>query len=320
MVENHTAVRIQAPCRIHLGLLSVRPDNGRCFGGAGVMLREPALQVTMEPAASDSFVGSLASRARKFVARWRSCTGIQTPVAVQIHAAPPQHVGLGLGTQLGLSIATGLDRLFDRHSTLVERARSVGRGLRSAVGAHGFERGGLIIEHGKQNGEDLGELAVHVPLPEDWHVLLVRAQGSQGLAGSAEIQAFASLEDGSAAAHRGELRALLFDDLLPAAVAQNFGEFSEAVFHYGLRAGEMFASAQGGPFQNPSIADLVAYCRDHGVRGVGQSSWGPTVFCWFPSRMAAEHFRTQHLERLPNLKADFTLTTASRQGARIVIA
>src|SRR5262249_56077258 len=44
------------------------------------------------------------------------------------------------------------------------------------------------------------------------------------------------------------------------------------------RAGEPFAAAQGGPYASSEIADLIAEVRRAGVRGVGQSSWGPTVF------------------------------------------
>jgi predicted sugar kinase len=35
---------------------------------------------------------------------------------------------------------------------------------------------------------------------------------------------------------------------------------------------------QGGEYASAEIADLIADVRACGVRGVGQSSWGPTVF------------------------------------------
>ena len=35
---------------------------------------------------------------------------------------------------------------------------------------------------------------------------------------------------------------------------------------------------QGGIYSCPATAELVQWLRGRGVRGVGQSSWGPTVF------------------------------------------
>ena len=44
------------------------------------------------------------------------------------------------------------------------------------------------------------------------------------------------------------------------------------------RVGDYFAPAQGGRYASPAVAAVVARLRARGVRGVGQSSWGPTVF------------------------------------------
>jgi predicted sugar kinase len=41
------------------------------------------------------------------------------------------------------------------------------------------------------------------------------------------------------------------------------------------RVGEAFVALQGGVYGNPAA---VEFLRRQGVRGVGQSSWGPTVF------------------------------------------
>ena len=44
---------------------------------------------------------------------------------------------------------------------------------------------------------------------------------------------------------------------------------------------------QGGPFASEEIGRLVDALRDHGVDGVGQSSWGPTVFAIVPNEAEA---------------------------------
>jgi predicted sugar kinase len=60
------------------------------------------------------------------------------------------------------------------------------------------------------------------------------------------------------------------------------------VHKFGRLAGECFAAAQGGPFATPAIERLVMAIRDYGVAGVGQSSWGPTVFAIVPTENDAE--------------------------------
>jgi predicted sugar kinase len=66
--------------------------------------------------------------------------------------------------------------------------------------------------------------------------------------------------------------------MLPAVVERDLNGFGEALYDFNRRAGEAFAVVQGGIYSGPAVADLIAFLRSHGVRGVGQSSWGPAVF------------------------------------------
>src|SRR5262249_37975123 len=66
--------------------------------------------------------------------------------------------------------------------------------------------------------------------------------------------------------------------LLPSLVEGDLEAFGEALYEYNVRAGEVFAPAQGGTYAGPEVAALVAFLRGQGVRGAGQSSWGPAVF------------------------------------------
>jgi predicted sugar kinase len=66
--------------------------------------------------------------------------------------------------------------------------------------------------------------------------------------------------------------------MLPALQEGDVEAFGEALFDFNARAGEVFVPVQGGIYASPEVADLVAFIRSRGVRGVGQSSWGPTVF------------------------------------------
>lgn len=315
-------VKVIAPARIHLGLLDPTERAARRFGGAGVMLDQPALALSISRSAEDRCHGPLSERAEKFIACWRKATGIHKSVLCEVQSAPPEHVGLGLGTQLGMSVAMAMDCLFDRNDVSVaERAKSVGRGVRSAVGAYGFHDGGFIVESGKQEGDVLGRLESRIDLPSSWRVMLVRTKNDQGLAGVAEAKAFEQISTDAETTETktSDLQSLLFDHLLPAANAGDFAEFSESVYQYGFAAGKMFAASQGGPFLNESIADFVKFCRNSGVNGVGQSSWGPTVYCWFPDDAAAEDFREQQLKGWANLETDVIVTSVAQSGAKVLV-
>ncbi len=61
-------------------------------------------------------------------------------------------------------------------------------------------------------------------------------------------------------------------------MAGDLDGFGEAVFEFNRRAGEPFAAAQGGAYAGPEVEAVVATIRGQGVKGVGQSSWGPSVF------------------------------------------
>ena len=84
---------------------------------------------------------------------------------------------------------------------------------------------------------------------------------------------------------------------------------------YDLRAGEAFAVAQGGIYASPRVAEVVAFIRKLGVRGVGQSSWGPTVFAIVENTERAEQL-AQRVRAQFGLSNDEVVVTAARnQGA-----
>ncbi len=71
---------------------------------------------------------------------------------------------------------------------------------------------------------------------------------------------------------------LILLGMLPALVERDCQVFGEALYEFNHRVGEAFAPAQGGVYAGPVVTGLVEWFRRQGVSGVGQSSWGPTVF------------------------------------------
>lgn len=286
------AIEITAPSRLHFGLLSFGDPTRRQFGGAGVMLREPALRVRFEPNKAWNFAGQSADRVRelteRIVMRLSSLGRAMQPQRIEVLDAPRGHVGFGSGTQLGLTVAAGLLQSQDLPITGLEQLMLLaGRGLRSSVGSYGFLHGGLIVEAGKYAGETLAPLVKQLPLPEAWRILLVIPRASQGLSGAPEKEAFAKLPPVPIETS-DRLAAVLLLEMIPAAASADFTRFAASIARYGELAGNCFATIQHGAYASAQVAAIVRTLQEHGAAGVGQSSWGPLVFAWAESSCAAE--------------------------------
>jgi beta-RFAP synthase len=274
--------RVLAPSRLHFGLFHVPPSreahpDQRSFGGLGLMIDKPAVVVTVKRAETWQFEGFLASRAQLFAMRCQQAYGPAPSSAFQVlvEQCPAEHTGLGVGTQLGLAVAKGLDVGLGRlNTTSTELAPRVGRGERSAIGVHGFDLGGVIVELGKLPGEQVSPLFAQVGLPQGWRVVLFMPPVPDSWHGTRERMAFSEAMPGNPRA----LRELAETAILPSARSGDLRAFGESVHEFNRRAGEPFTAVQGGAYASPVIAELIADLRRLGIHGVGQSSWGPTVF------------------------------------------
>ena len=324
---NH-GVRVSAPSRLHFGMFSFGHTDTPQFGGVGVMLDGPKVDLSIYPANEFTACGPLSTRACDIARRiWAVIqtitepTGLSPACEIRFHSAPPEHAGLGVGTQLSLAITAGLLRLAKLPiPDPAALATLAGRGLRSAVGTYGFLHGGLIVEAGKCPGETLSPLVSQVTLPADWRfVLMLSPQqpgSAAGLSGERELAAFAKLPPVSAEATNSLCKEALLH-LVPAARTDDFERFSSALYRYGKLAGECFASCQGGPFASPALGKLVDTIRALGVKGVGQSSWGPTLFALVEGQAAAKTLIEQ-LSREPAASGvEFQVSAPANTGASI---
>ena len=148
---------------------------------------------------------------------------------------------------------------------------------RSAIGTHGFARGGLLVEGGKRAVDAVSPLVSRIELPDAWRFILLIDRSRHGLSGPQERSAFAELPQVPAEATARLCREVLVE-LLPAAAEGDFEAFAESVYRYGHESGLLFSQRQGGPFAAGLPTELIGWLRGQGIRGVGQSSWGPTVF------------------------------------------
>lgn len=346
-------ITITTGSRLHFGPLSYGPRRGRHFGGVGLMIDRPGVRLAVSRAERDE-VGTrgdavppptppykggefawdaeeVTARVRAFVAAYRDgCPADRQPprCRFELFDAIPSHAGLGSGTQLGLAVAKALAILANDDIETVELARRVRRGLRSALGIHGFDSGGLLVDGGKRNeappltegeprgieappdfvlppappyqrgepqgeeGEryDVGALVARVEFPDEWRIVLVTPPGRAGLSGAAERDAFRQLPT-MRQATTDRLCRIVLTELLPAVLVADFESCGESLYEYGRTVGEYFAPVQGGVYANRGAAKLAETLRRQGIRGVGQTSWGPTLFVLMPDEEAAGRLR-----------------------------
>jgi beta-RFAP synthase len=170
----------------------------------------------------------------------------------------------------------------------VELASRVGRGVRSALGIHGFDYGGFLVEAGQREPGQVAPLVARVDFPESWRIVLIMSEWGPGLHGKLEQDAFARLPAPSPAWTDSLCRLVLLG-LLPALAERDLTTFGEALFDFNARVGEAFGPVQGGRYATAQAADLVAFMRRWGIRGVGQSSWGPAVYAIAGDEQQAGH-------------------------------
>jgi beta-ribofuranosylaminobenzene 5'-phosphate synthase len=282
-----TRVRIRTASRLHFGLLGWGPRAIRQFGGVGLTIEDPGIDLIAEPARQWSFEGPLADRVRNIVhlVQERGSSGLDTPIEfapakLRVVAAPPEHVGLGVGTQLSLAVVRALWELASVQEPSVEGlARLSGRGRRSGIGLHGFLRGGLIVDGGRRDEVRPPPLVANVSFPEDWSILTVQPPGPRGRHGPDEIQAFADLPPLTEPTS-DQLCRLVLLGIVPSVVERDLPAFGEAVHELQMKVGAAFAPVQGGIFASPRSEAIIADMGRQGLVGAGQSSWGPTLFAF----------------------------------------
>jgi beta-RFAP synthase len=319
-----TRVVVEAGARLHLGFLDLNGACGRMYGSIGVALERPRC-IVEACASSDGGDVTTPEPIRSILRRLEPDLPTEA-VRVRLVEAIPTHAGFGAGTQLALAVALAASRAAGRPHPIRDLARRLGRGQRSGIGVAVFERGGLVIDAGHPTGEPGDQAAASPdgpepppvifqhPLPDDWCFVLATPRAAPGLSGDAEQRAFDDLPPMDAA-RVGRICRLTLMRVAPAALAGDIHTFGAAVTEIQELVGEYFAPHQGGRFASETGCEVIELARARGAAGVGQSSWGPTVFALVRGEPAAsglaEALRGAFGERL----AAVAVSRARNRGA-----
>jgi beta-ribofuranosylaminobenzene 5'-phosphate synthase len=271
-------VEVVTPARLHLGFLDLQGGLGRRFGSLGLTIDTFATSLCAERAEAFAAQGSGAERALRYATEWAAAR--ECPGAAHIHMrqAIPDHCGLGSGTQMALAVGTALERLYGGEPDTRGIAQALQRGARSGIGIGAFDEGGFIVDCGRgARDEQAPPIAMRLPVPEQWRALLLFDQRSLGLHGAAETAAFSDLPEFPEAA-AGSVCRLVLMKLVPGLLGGDFRAFAESVHEIQRIVGKHFAPVQGGCFASPAVTETLDWLEGRGIKGSGQSSWGPTGF------------------------------------------
>jgi beta-ribofuranosylaminobenzene 5'-phosphate synthase len=314
-VSDSRAVFVEAPSRLHMGLIDVGGEFGRRFGGIGAALEAPSLLVEARPAERLSAEGEEAQRLLVYGRRFLDRHRIEGGAWLRVRRAIPAHSGLGSGTQLALATARALAALFDRPFDAPGLAQATGRAQRSAIGTWAFAHGGFLLEGGRRGpGDGPAPLLLRRAMPADWRCVLVIPDVPSGLSGLAEDDAFRNLPPPPAELV-GRVAQLILMVVLPALVEEDLTTFGSGLTEVQRLVGEMFRPVQGERFAHPLVAEVVDELLAGGAAGAGQSSWGPAVYGIVGGEDAALRLARRVEDRLEG-RGVVLATSFDNRGAR----
>lgn len=302
-------VRVISPARLHFGLVNPFNRDMRLYVGAGVAIKAPSTVV--EVSESEELVVT-GCRSEEVLGKLRSLRnlGIELRGKVNIEKCIPKHVGLGSTTQLVLSVLRGLLEVNEIRADIISIARELGVGAISGVGTYAFLYGGFVVDAGKKRPGEFPRLLLRLEFPEDWYFVLL-IPGGRGLA-EEEERAFFEAPIGVDRALVWKASYHLFNELVPAIIERDFDSFARALAQLQETVGMMFREYQGGVFAIYS-QKAISFLREHGVVGVGQSSWGPAVYGVVNDIKEAE--RIAELARREGI-GEAIVTTSNNEGAK----
>ena len=86
-------VFVEAPARLHFGVLDLRGELGRWFGGIGAAAPEATLLVSASKALTVTANGPDASRAASFAKRFLDYHHVREGARICVHRSLPRHAG-----------------------------------------------------------------------------------------------------------------------------------------------------------------------------------------------------------------------------------
>lgn len=287
---------VRAGYRLHLGFYRYL-DEGVYYGSIGIALEEPYLElrITSSSDSSGLKLRTPTEESKEAIIRVAKHLGLTSGV-IELDGYLKHHSGLGSITRIYLSTAVATSTLLNKTDLDFESLLlSLGRCRYSCVGYYTFIFGGLAVDSGVTDlsGREIPKPLALLRVPRSWYVVVAVPEG-RGLSESEEKP---YMDSPTAVEHQRDLyRALV--ELLTGVKLERIDMFTRAIETVQRVAGSYFSKAQGGFFSSP-YGDLISKIMlESGLRGIGQSSWGPTIFGFTDNYVVAEQAKRNILSNL----------------------
>lgn len=275
------AVEVKSPSRLHLGIMDLSGALGRKYGSIGVAINEPFVEVHAEKSAGISVIcqgnvefspAEIKGHAKRVINYFR----IQGGVKINVEMGIPKHVGLGATTQMALSVAAAVSKLYDVKTSVRDLSSLLGLGRISGSGTAAFDKGGFVIDGGVGVGNGPPPVILRANFPEDWFFVVAVPSHLKGMCGMEEKKVFEKISANQNIAR--EISHLVLMKMLPALVEKDIKNFGAALTEVQVLVGKSFSRYQEGTFHSTLSKEIVKFFLKNGSFGSGQSSWGPAVY------------------------------------------
>jgi beta-ribofuranosylaminobenzene 5'-phosphate synthase len=315
-------IEVSAPARLHLGDLD--PFALGRFGYAPILAIDRPRTVIQANQAENLIINGIGTKEVEGYAK-NLLEAYQLPGAeIQIKSVAPRHSGYGSTTQLCLAVGRAIAEAYNLQISLLELVKALKR--TSTGGIYTFQKGGFVISGGflvkpeekifLREEPMIPPLIFHTEFPKDWRFVLVRPHVAPRSPDSeAEENAFKSLRNNNPPTqltHKAYFT--LAAKLLPAILEKDSEGFGKALTEIQVTVGSIYQPIQGGVF-NPASQWIIPLLRGSGAIGIGQSSWGPTVYGFAGSPEEAQNVEENLIEKVGN-RANVQTVAADNHGAR----
>lgn len=316
---NITAV-VKSPARLHLGIIDLSGALSRKYGSIGVAIDEPFVELRAERSANISVVwqrdvefssAEIIGYAKRVIKHFRISGGVK----IEVGSSIPRHVGLGSTTQMALSIAAAVTKLYGVKASARDLSALLGLGRVSGSGTAAFEFGGFTIDGGVGIRGGPPPVLLRVDFPEDWFFVVAVPSNRKGMSGVEEKKVFEKISVHQNIAR--EISHLILMKMVPALVEKDIKEFGAALTKIQKLVGKSFSLYQEGFFHSKVSKAIVHYLLKNGAYGSGQSSWGPAVYGVVKGREHGEWLKGK-VESYMNgkgIKGRVFCTSANNRGA-----
>jgi len=323
-------IRVEAHSRLHMTLIDLNGNLGRVDGGFGMALKKPVLALQIEENNKTSLepYSELLDMALK---KAKKEFNYKKGVKVRVLDDYPQHIGLGHETQMMLAVGSAISRLKGIDISSRDLACIMRRGGTSGIGVGTFETGGFLVDAGHSFGRNKVKsdfssstysrappppVIFRCEFPEDWKVFLVIPDVTKRLFGKAELNLFKRFCPIPATDVEKISRIVLFQ-VIPSMLEKDLvtlGEALSTLRRIGFKRIEMDQ-------QHPVVKETVEAIEKSGIKAVGLSSMGPTVFAICSKRRDTSELVSslENIGRKHSLKYQILETEGYNNGASLGI-